>query len=60
MEDVLPEPEAEEKARENLRGAVQADSSVRSSNVVSFQRKRAPMTFATPSSEDDDPGPGAA
>lgn len=60
VEDVLSQPEAEEKARENSRGLVQADSSGRTSNVVSFQRKRAPMTFANHLPEDDDPGPSAA
>ena len=60
VEDVLSQPEAEEKAHENSRGLVQADSSGRTSNVVSFQRKRAPMTFANHLPEDDDPGPSAA
>lgn len=59
VEDVLSQPEAEEKARENLRGIGQTDSSGRTSNVVSFQLKRAPLPSAA-LPEDDDPGPSAA
>lgn len=59
VEDVLSQPEAEARIRETTRGLAQGDSAGRTHNVISLQRKAAPVPFMT-GPDDDDPGPRAA